>query len=184
MNYTRELREKLAKVKMIIADVDGVMTDGAIYIGANRTEFKRFSVEDGAGIAVARAAGFRIALISGRFSESTISRAKELRIEDVYNGTLNKLNPYLELKEKYGLEDDEVAYIGDGLIDLVLLECVGVPISVDNAYPLVKDAAIYVTETKGGWGAFREAVDWILKGQGRYEETLVKLKKELLANPH
>lgn len=184
MNYTRELKEKLAKVKMIIADVDGVMTDGAIYIGANRTEFKRFSVEDGAGIAVARAAGFRIALISGRFSESTISRAEELKINDVYNGTLNKLNPYLELKEKYGLEDDEVAYIGDGLIDLVLLERVGVPISVNNGYPLVKDAAIYVTETNGGWGAFREAVDWILKGQGRYEATLEKLKNELLANPH
>lgn len=184
MNYTPELKEKLSKIKMIITDVDGVLTDGAIYKGANGVELKRFTVEDGAGIAIARAAGFRIAFISGRFSEATASRAAELNIEDVYNGTLNKLNPYIELKEKYGLEDDEVAYIGDGLIDLVLLERVGVPISVKNAYPLVKEAAIYVTETEGGWGAFRDAVDWILKGQGKYLSILEKLKKELLNNPN
>ncbi len=183
MNYTTEIKEKLSKIKMIITDVDGVLTDGAIYKGNNGTEMKRFSVEDGAGVAVARAAGLGIALISGRYSEATESRAQELRIEDVYNGTINKLAPYLELLKKYGLKDDEVAYIGDGLIDIVLLEKVGIPISVNNAYPLVKELALYVTESSGGWGAFREAVDWIIKGQGRYTETLEKLKQQIQQIP-
>ncbi len=183
MNYTPELREKLSRVKMIITDVDGVLTDGAIYKGAEGMEYKRFSVEDGAGMAVARAANLRVAWISGRYSDATESRAKELKIEDVYNGVLNKLIPYEELLEKYNVSDDEVAYIGDGLIDLVLLERVGVPISVENAYSMVKESAIYVTEAQGGWGAFREAVDWILKGQGTFTSTLSNLRNDLLKSP-
>ncbi len=179
MDYPSELKARLAKVKMIISDVDGVLTDGAIYKGAEGMELKRFSVEDGAGVAVARAAGLGIALISGRYSAATEARARELRIEDVYNGTLNKLPPYREILKKYKLQDDEVAYIGDGIIDLAVMEKVGLPISVRNAYPLVQEAAVYVTEKCGGSGAFREAVDWILKGQGRLEEVLAALRNQL-----
>lgn len=184
MNYTADLKNKLKKIKLLIADVDGVLTDGSIYTGANGMEFKRFSVEDGAGVAIARSAGIRLALISGRYSAATEARARELRIEDVYNGTLNKLLPYQELLARYNLRDEEVAFIGDGLIDLVILERVGVPISVNNGYPMVKNASVYVTKTNGGSGALREAVDWILKGQDRYEAVLGKLRQELLETPN
>ena len=93
----------IQKVKMIISDVDGVWTDGSIYKGKDGIELKRFFVNDGAGVAIIRAAGLKLALISGRFSEATADRAAELKIEDVYNGTLNKIPPYEALKEKYNL---------------------------------------------------------------------------------
>jgi 3-deoxy-D-manno-octulosonate 8-phosphate phosphatase (KDO 8-P phosphatase) len=89
---------------------------------------------------------------------------------------LNKLIPYNELKEKYNLKDEEIAFVGDDMIDIPVMERVGAPIAVSNAYPLVKEIAVYITETAGGEGAFREAVDWVLKGQGRYEAVLTKLR--------
>ena len=131
------LKQKLKNIKLIISDVDGVLTDGSIYIGANSEEMKRFSVEDGAGVALAKVAGLKIALLSGRYSPATEIRGKELKIEDIYNGMLNKIPAYEELKQKYNLEDSEIAYIGDGLIDLPVMEKSGVPISVRNAYPPV-----------------------------------------------
>jgi 3-deoxy-D-manno-octulosonate 8-phosphate phosphatase (KDO 8-P phosphatase) len=175
----KALRNKLSRIKLIICDVDGVLTDGTIIKGADGVEFKRFSINDGAGVALARAVGLRIALISGRHSEATESRARELQIEDVYNGTLNKLIPYEELKRKYHLEDAEIAYLGDDLIDIPVMEKAGVAIAVKNAYPPVKDVAIYTTETRGGEGALREAVDWIIQAQGRYTEALAILKEHL-----
>ncbi len=170
------MEDSLKHIKMIISDVDGVWTDGSIFLNGTGEEFKKFSVLDGAGVAVARMADIKIALISGRYSKATEARAKELNIDDVYNGTLNKLIPYNEIKEKYKLRDQEIAFVGDGMIDIPVMEKVGAPIAVSNAYSLVKDIAIYVTQTAGGDGAFREAVDWILKGQGRYESVLLKLR--------
>lgn len=176
-----ELKEKVGRIKLLISDVDGVLTDGAIYKSSS-DEFKKFSVTDGSGVAVARAVNLKIALISGRYSKATEIRAKELRIEDVYNGTLDKIEPYLELKQKYDLKDDEIAYIGDDIIDLPVMYKVGVPIAVNNAIDLVKETAIYTTSKNGGDGAFREAIDWILHGQERYEEALQIVKEKIFVN--
>ena len=174
------LKQKLKNVKLIISDVDGVLTDGSIYIGANGEEMKRFSVEDGAGVALAKVAGLKIALLSGRYSSATGIRAKELKIEDIYNGILNKIPAYEELKQKYNLEPSEIAYIGDGLIDLPVMEKSGVPISVRNAYPPVKKAALYITDKNGGSGALREVVDLILKAKGLYEEAIKRMRKNII----
>ena len=174
------LKQKLKNVKLIISDVDGVLTDGSIYIGANGEEMKRFSVEDGAGVALAKVAGLKIALLSGRYSSATEIRGKELKIEDIYNGMLNKIPAYEELKQKYNLEDSEIAYIGDGLIDLSVMEKSGVPISVRNAYPPVKKAALYITDKNGGSGALREAVDLILQAKGLYEEAIKRMTKKII----
>ncbi len=178
----KNIKNKVAAIKMIISDVDGVMTDGAVYKNGNGDEFKKFSVTDGSGTAIARAAGIKIALISGRYSKATEERAKELRIEEVYNGTLDKIEPYLELKQKYNLSDKEIAYIGDDIIDIPVMEIVGVPIAVNNAIEMVKNIALYSTKTSGGEGAFREAIDWILITQGRYEETLQIVKDKIFVN--
>ena len=108
------------KIKMIISDVDGVWTDGSIYKGHSSTadiELKKFSVSDGAAVALIREAGLKLALISGRKSSATQSRASELKIKDVYNGTLNKIPPYEEFKTKYTLSDEEIASVADDLID-------------------------------------------------------------------
>lgn len=177
-----ELKVILSRIKLVISDVDGVLTDGAIYKSDSGDEFKKFNVTDGSGIAMARAAQLKIALISGRYSKATEIRAKELRIEDVYNGTLDKIEPYLELKQKYDLQDNEIAYIGDDIIDLPVMFKVGVPIAVNNAVDLVKETAIYTTNKNGGDGAFREAIDWILYGQGRYEEALQIVKEKIFVN--
>ena len=168
-----------AKVKMLISDVDGVLTDGSVYKGTNGEELKRFNVTDGAGSAIARAAGLKIALISGRHSEATAIRAAEMKIEEVYNGTLDKRGPYNEIKARHGLSDDEIAYVGDDLIDIVIMEQVGVPIAVANAYPHVKQAAVHITEKSGGEGAFREALEWILSEQNRLDEVLLALRDEV-----
>ena len=183
--FETEVIERGNKVKLVIADVDGVLTDGSVYKAKDPEtladiEFKQFSIVDGAGIALARLLDLRVAIISGRPSSATDARAKELKIEDVYTGLLNKMMPYEDLKSKYSLNDEDIAFIGDDIIDLNLMENVGAPIAVANAYHLVKDIAIYTTRLPGGQGAFREAIDWLAMCQGRYEEGIQLMKDSLL----
>ena len=165
---------------MIISDIDGVWTDGSFYKGTDGKEFKKFNVNDGVGVAMAKAAGYKIALISGRYSPATEYRAKELNIEDVYNGGLNKIIAYEELKIKYNLIDSEIAYVGDDLIDIPVMEKVGAPIAVENAIISVKEISIYITKTAGGYGAFRESVSWIIDQQGRTNDILKTMKEQIL----
>ena len=183
--FEPEVIERGNKVKLVIADVDGVLTDGSIYKAIDPAtladiEFKNFSIVDGAGVALARLLDLRVAIISGRPSLATDARVKELKIEDVYTGSLNKMTPYEDLKSKYSLNDEDIAFIGDDIIDLNLMENVGAPIAVANAYHLVKDTAIYTTSLPGGQGAFREAIDWLAMCQGRYEEGIQLMKNSLL----
>ena len=170
------------KIKMIISDVDGVWTDGSVYKGFSATEnieLKKFSVSDGYAVALIREAGLKVALISGRKSAATEARASELKIKDVYNGTLNKIPPYEELKSKYALSDEEIAYVGDDLIDIPIMEKVAFPIATNNASSPCKKVATYVTKKNGGDGAFREAVEWILLEQGRLDSVIKSLQEKV-----
>ena len=170
------------KIKMIISDVDGVWTDGSVYKGFSATEnieLKKFSVSDGYAVALIREAGLKVALISGRKSAATEARASELKIKDVYNGTLNKIPPYEELKTEYTLCDEEIAYVGDDLIDIPIMEKVAFPIATNNASIPCKKVATYVTTKNGGDGAFREAVEWILSEQGRLDSVIKSLQKKV-----
>jgi len=169
----------IKNIKMIISDVDGVWTDGGFYKGTNGIELKKFSVFDGVGVAMARAADIKIALISGRYSPATEHRAKELGIEDVYNGSLNKLPVYEELKSKYGFDDSNIAYIGDDIIDIPVMNKVAVPIAVANATSDVKKVALHITQLSGGEGAFREAVSWIISEQGRTEQVFKVMQERI-----
>ena len=174
------VKHQLKKIKLIISDVDGVLTDGTVLKGGGNMELKRFCVQDGTAVAMVKAAGFDLAFISGRYSKATEVRMKELKISDVYNGTLNKLVPYRELKKKYQLKDDEIAYIGDDLIDIPVMEKVGLPAAVQNAYPDVKEKAVFVTKTRGGEGAFREFIDWMLMELGTYKKCLEDMQIKLV----
>ena len=176
------VKHQLKKIKLIISDVDGVLTDGTIMKGGGDMELKRFCVQDGTAVAMVKAAGFDLAFISGRYSEATEIRMKELKISDVYNGTLNKLVPYRELKKKYQLKDDEIAYIGDDLIDIPVMKKVGLPAAVQNAYPDVKEKAVFVTKTRGGEGAFREFIDWMLMELGTYKKCLEDMQINVVNN--
>ena len=176
------VKHQLQKIKLIISDVDGVLTDGTVLKGGGNMELKRFFVQDGTAVAMVKAAGFDLAFISGRYSEATEIRMKELKISDVYNGTLNKLVPYRELKKKYQLKDDEIAYIGDDLIDIPVMKKVGLPVAVQNAYPDVKEKAVFVTKTRGGEGAFREFIDWMLMELGTYKKCLEDMQINVVNN--
>ncbi len=167
---------------MLISDVDGVWTDGSFYKGSDGIELKKFSVLDGVGVAMARAAGIKIALISGRYSIATELRAKELDIEDVYNGTLNKIPPYEALKEKFKLDDSNIAYLGDDLVDMNVMEIVALPIAVKNAVPEIKEISLHITNASGGEGAFREAVSWIIYGQGRMNDVVKYMRNYIVGS--
>ncbi len=156
--------------------MDGILTDDSVYLGSDNTELKRFTLKDGVGVALARQAGLLIALISGRDSEATTVRARQMRIEHVYQGYLNKLEPFKLLLDKLNIEADEVVFIGDGLIDIPLMELVGVPVSVPNAHPLVKNAAVYITDCSGGQGVLMEVVEWILAHQGRLDKVVTSMR--------
>ena len=167
------------KIEMIISDVDGVLTDGAIYKGTGGQEFKKFTVLDGVGVAMAREANLKIALISGRYSPATEYRAKELNIEDVYNGSLNKIPVYEEIKLKYSFDDSQIAYLGDDLIDIPVMKKVALPIAVENASHMVKEISYYVTKASGGQGAFREAVEWVIHKKGITTKVLELMEKRI-----
>ena len=167
---------KPKKIKLIISDVDGVLTDGSIFKGPDGFELKKFSVLDGAAVALLRQAKIPLCLISGRRSEATSERAKELKIKDVYNGVLNKIKPYEELKEKYNADDNEIMYIGDDLIDIPIMEKVAAPVATNNACEQCKEISIFVTERSGGNGGFRDAVEWILNEKNIFYETVTALR--------
>ena len=166
-------------IKMIISDVDGVWTDGSIYIGKNEEEMKRFSVLDGVGVALAKVAELKIVLLSGRFSSATENRARELGINEVFNGFLNKLTIYEKLKQEHKLNDDQIVYIGDDLIDIPIMKKVAFPVSVSNATQKVKDISVFITNSCGGEGAFREVVEWILDKKGKLKHTISTLNKNV-----
>ena len=172
-------QEAIKNIKILISDVDGVLTDGTISIGSDGTEFKRFSVEDGAGAAYARLADIPIALISGRFSLCTLRRANEMGIEHCYQGKLNKLDAYNEILDIYKLSDKEVAYIGDGLIDIPILSRVGFPCTVPDAHSKVLSVSDFITTKRGGHGAFREVVELILTSKGIYDKIYDKMQKQI-----
>ena len=171
--------KKLKKIQLIVLDVDGVLTDGAISISSSGEETKSFCVEDGTGVALARYGDIKLALLSGRYSKATSIRAKELQINNCIQGFLNKRDKIIELCEKLNVPLEHVAYVGDGLVDIPVLEIVGCPISVPNAHKRVKEYSIYVTNTEGGKGVLYEIVELILFAKDKYESVIEKMKKDV-----
>lgn len=144
-------------------DVDGVMTDGGVYLIGEKDEMKRFDIQDGMGITLIQAAGIKTAIITGRQSIVVDRRAKELKMAEVFQGYADKTEALDFLVQKYLITADEVAYIGDDVQDIPLLMRVGLPIAVQNARQNVKDICRYVTSASGGHGAVREVVEWMLE---------------------
>jgi 3-deoxy-D-manno-octulosonate 8-phosphate phosphatase (KDO 8-P phosphatase) len=174
-----DLKQKLQKVKAIYSDVDGILTDGSFYLGPDHYELKRFTVNDGVGAALARHADIPLALISARHSEATTARAEQLGIKDVYQGNLNKLEALHDLLKKHRLDATEVVYIGDGLVDLPVMEEVGVPVSVPDAPDYVREVAVYITSTRGGDGVLKEVLEWVLENQGRLAEVVADMRRKI-----
>lgn len=167
---------KLKHIKLLLLDVDGVMTDGGIYYSNSGDEFKRFNIQDGYGLRKFRLAGFQTGIITGRTSKLVERRAEDLGISEVYQNLDNKAEAYETIKQKLNLQDHEIAYIGDDEFDLCVLTQVGFSATPANALPVVKKYVHYVCKHNGGNGAVRELVDLILESQSK-QPALPKRKK-------
>jgi 3-deoxy-D-manno-octulosonate 8-phosphate phosphatase (KDO 8-P phosphatase) len=171
------LLERARKARLLMMDVDGVLTDGRIIQDGHGHELKVFDVKDGHGIVMAHRAKLRTALISGRESETITRRAEELGIELVFQKIWNKLEVYEKILVDTELTHDEVAYIGDDLIDIPLLRRVGLAVAVADAVDEVKAAAHLITQRPGGQGAVREVIELILRAQGHWDSLIERYTK-------
>jgi 3-deoxy-D-manno-octulosonate 8-phosphate phosphatase (KDO 8-P phosphatase) len=171
------LLERARKTRLLMMDVDGVLTDGRIIQDSHGHELKVFDVKDGHGIVMAHRAKLRTALISGRASETITRRAQELGIELVFQKIWNKLEVYEKILEETQFTPDQVAYIGDDLVDIPLLRRVGLAVAVADAVDEVKAAAHLVTQRPGGQGAVRELIELILRAQGHWDTLLERYTK-------
>lgn len=167
-----DVRERAARIRLAIFDVDGVMTDGRVIINDQGVETRFFDIKDGFGVVALQQSGIEAAIISTKQSESVARRAKELRIEMLYMGVRKKLEKYEEILREKGLTDAEVCYVGDDLVDLPLMKRVGLAVAVADAVDEVKAHAHYVTDRKGGKGAVREACELILKAQEKWDRVV------------
>lgn len=158
------------QISLLILDVDGVMSDGLIYMGNNGEELKAFNVRDGYGIRCALTSGINVAIITGRKAKLLEDRCETLGITHLYQGQSNKLIAYRELLDKLNLNPENVAYVGDDLIDWPVMEQVGLSVAVADAHPLLIPRADYVTRIHGGRGAVREVCDLLLLAQGKLDE--------------
>ncbi|MCI2093859.1 MAG: HAD hydrolase family protein [Candidatus Methanomethylophilus sp.] len=153
-----------SKISMIVMDVDGTLTDGKIYMGDNGEIFKSFDIRDGYGIKYAQKyCGVTFAIITGRKSKIVENRCKELEIGEIHQGVENKLSTLREIAMKYFKNNNEIAYIGDDLIDLECMRNVGMAMAPNNAVEEVKNAATYISSKNGGDGAVRDCIDYLLR---------------------
>ena len=163
------MEDRLKKIKLLILDVDGVMTDGRIIFDSNGIESKFFNVKDGHGIKMLQRTGIEIGIISGRESRVVANRATELGIGQVYQKSLDKMVPYRQMLEATGLSDEQAAFMGDDVIDIPLLRRVGFAAAPADAVAEVLPFAHFVSRNRGGWGAVREVCDLIMKAQGTWD---------------
>jgi 3-deoxy-D-manno-octulosonate 8-phosphate phosphatase (KDO 8-P phosphatase) len=154
-------------VRLAVFDVDGVMTDGTLYIAAQGEAFKAFNILDGHGVKMLQSAGVATAIISGRSSEAVSRRAAELDIRHVVQGSKDKVADFHEMRARLGLEASACAFVGDDIPDLPVMRLCGFAVAVANASEPVKSAAHYVTRAHGGCGAVREFCDLVLRAQGK-----------------
>lgn len=167
-----DILEKAKKLKLLILDVDGVLTDGRLFFDNKGTEYKCFHARDGHGIKLLRQTGVEVAVISGRSSNSVALRMKNLGIVHVYQGHENKQSAFAEVLEKTGVTAEQAAHVGDDLLDLPIMMRVGLAIAVSDANFAVKERADWCTTLPGGQGAVREVCDFIMQAQGSFDKVL------------
>ena len=166
----KNFSNKIKKIKVLLLDVDGVLTPGHVFIGPDGDEMQVFNVYDGYGIRLWRRAGFKVGFVSGRNSTAVIHRAKKLGIDFLHLGASDKLAIFEKIVKSERIKAEAMAFVGDDLQDLPILRKAGFAIAVSNAMPEVKKAAHYITRKSGGSGAVREAIEYMLKNKGIWDK--------------
>ena len=178
-------KERARNIKMIIMDVDGTLTDGSLLLLPNGEELKSYNVRDGTGLLLARMAGLKTGIITGKISSSLKKRAEKLKIMEVYEGVLDKKKVLLEILEKNDLHPEQIAYIGDDLGDLEVIKSVGLAGAVADAHPEIRKHSHFICDNPGGRGAVREFIEFILDAQDKWPtveaslKNFVKLKEKI-----
>ncbi len=167
-----DILEKAKRIRLVILDVDGVLTDGSLYVGDDGEEYKAFNSRDGHGMVMLQHNGVKIAIITGRVSRVVEHRMSELGIQYVYQGRKEKLPAFRELLSRLDIPAHDTAYVGDDVVDLPVMAQVGLAIGVQDAHPLVKRHAHWLTASPGGRGAVREVCEMIMDAQGVLDKTL------------
>lgn len=168
----QDILQKAANIRLLIFDVDGVLTDGNLYLGDDGQEHKAFHSRDGHGMKMLQASGITIAVITGRSSQVVSHRMASLGIEHVYQGQLDKRPAFETLLDKLGLDSEQVAYVGDDVVDLPVMMHVGLAIAVQDAHHLVKQHSHWITPSAGGRGAAREVCELLMQAQGTLDQQL------------
>jgi 3-deoxy-D-manno-octulosonate 8-phosphate phosphatase (KDO 8-P phosphatase) len=169
---SENIRNKAAMVQCLICDVDGVLTPGKLIYTDEGIATKTFHVQDGLGLKLLQLAGIDVAIITSCASTITQKRMRDLGVEHVYIGALDKITAYQDLQKKLKLPDSAIGYVGDDIPDLPLLQRAGFAVAVNNAVPLIKEYADYVTQVSGGKGAVREVCDFLLQVRGLSEQAV------------
>jgi 3-deoxy-D-manno-octulosonate 8-phosphate phosphatase (KDO 8-P phosphatase) len=168
----QDILDKAAKIELVIFDVDGVLTDGSLFYGDDGQEYKAFNSKDGHGMVMLRELGIQIGIITGRSSEVVRIRMASLGVAHVYQGQRDKLPAYEKMKGDLSLSDEQIAYVGDDVVDLPVMSRVGLAIAVADAHDLVCERADWRTRYPGGRGAAREVCELLMRGRGVYEREL------------
>lgn len=171
-----ELRFRAERITHLFLDCDGVLTDGSVFVGPDGQEIKRFNIHDGHGIVLWRRVGHKVGIITGRGGPALERRVEELKIEYLIQKTWNKLDSFKQLLDETGILPEEIAYMGDDVVDIPILLRVGLAVAPANAVPEVIEAAHVVTGRTGGHGAVRELTDLLLKEQGRWDELMARYR--------
>jgi len=169
-----DIQERLKRIKMVIFDIDGVMTDGRVIYSVYGDELKFFDVTDGFGITLLNRAGIKTVIITAKKSRIVMTRARDMKIAKVYQGYMDKLEPFKNILFWQRIKPEEICFIGDDLIDIPILKRVGLAVAVPHAVEEVKGCAHYVTTRPGGRGAVREICDMVLKAQGKWDRVTSK----------
>ncbi len=169
-----QITEKLKQIRLVIFDVDGVLTDGSLIMGDDGQEYKAFNAKDGHGMKMLLASGVEIGIISARNSLVVSNRMQGLGIKHIYQGQRNKLKAFADLKKKLNLKSSQIAYVGDDLLDLCIMREVGIPIAVQDATKEVVELSDWQTESVGGRGAAREICEMIMQAQGTYNDIIAR----------
>jgi len=171
---SKDILLRAQKIKLLILDIDGVMTDGRIVYGDAGDELKFFDVQDGFGILLIRRAGIGVAIITAKGSKVVKKRAKELGIDGLYQNATDKLKAFENVLKKFKITPEEIAFVADDLVDIPVLKRVGLAIAVPNAVDEAKQHAHMITAKKGGRGAVREVCEFLIKSQGKWNDILKK----------